>query len=204
MAESRPKRVALAATMTGLVACAAFALPMAQAKQKHVTKTKTLSSGDLALTPPDPQPGVDAGDFDPNLVRSFLGVGGIPDQATIKDVNVSVRITADDASDVEAYLATPRGVLDLTTDNGGFGNDFGTGAADCSGTPTVFDDQAAISVTLGAAPFVDSFDPEQALSALNGLKAKKAKSRWTLLVGDDDPVGAVTLNCWKLRIRYRT
>jgi len=204
MRTSKLTRVGAAATMAGLAACLALALPAAQAKSKHVTATKTFTSGDLALLAPDPNTALS--DSDPNLVRSFIGVGGIPDKAKIKDVNVSVRITADAARDVEAYLATPRGVIDLTSDNSAVNtdNDYGTGAPDCSGTPTVFDDQTLGPVTLGVAPFAGSFAPEQPLSSLNGLKGAKAKVRWTLGVMDDDPGGAVTLNCWKLSIRYRT
>ena len=197
-------RVWAAVTMAGLVACLAFALPAAQAKPKHVTKSKSFSSGNLSLTSPDPGSGT--ADTDPSAVRSFIGVGGIPDKAKIKDVNVSLRVTAAAARDVEAYLATPRGVIDLTSDNSAANtnDDYGTGAADCSGRPTVFDDQAPISVALGVAPFAGSFGPEQPLSSLNGLKGAKAKVRWTMIVLDDDTGGIVTLDCWKLDIKYRT
>ena len=47
----------------------------------------------------------------------------------------------------------------LTNRNGGSGDNF---------TNTVFDDEAATSITAGAAPFTGSFRPVDALSAFDG------------------------------------
>jgi subtilisin-like proprotein convertase family protein len=202
MGNSKFARVLGAALVAGLAACLALALPAGAAKKSaFVTKKKTFSSGSLSLTAPDPNS--PTSDTDSQPVRAFLGVGKIPDRARIKDVNVSVRITADSDRDVEAYLASPRGLIELTSDNGGTDNDFGGGVADCTGTPTVFDSQAPSSVLTGIAPYLGSFQPEEPLTNLNGLRGVKAKARWTLVVLDDDPAGAVTLNCWKLHLRYR-
>ena len=61
----------------------------------------------------------------------------------------------------------------------------------------MFDDQAATSITLGAAPFTGSFKPEGLLSTLNGIPAN---GTWTLEITDDANADIGTLNSWSLTI----
>src|SRR5262245_41479790 len=203
MRSSKLARVAGAATVAGLVACFALALPASGAnKSAFVTKTKVASSGNLVLPIVDTQaPGNETNE---NITRSTIQPRGIRNRARIKDVNVSVRLDHDADRDINLFLATPKGVVELSTDNGGIEEDYGTGADNCSGTPTVFDSQAPGLVENGVAPFNGSYRPEEGLVGLNGITGKVAKQRWTLLAFDDNNVGDGTLFCWKLRFRVRT
>jgi len=139
------------------------------------------------------------------LVRSPIKVKKLNPRGNIKDVNVAVRVNHPRARDVEIYLASPRGVINLTSDNGGNGANYGGGFASCEGTFTTFDQDAPslISTPGLAAPFAGSFKPEESLDQLNKLGGKKAtNASWSLLVEDDDATGpAGTLYCWQLKIK---
>ncbi len=118
-------------------------------------------------------------------------------------MNASVRIEHPFDADVEIYLASPRGVTLLSRDNGGVGNNYGSGAASCAGVPTTFDSNAATPITAGLPPFVGTFAPQESLGALAGLKGAVANVPWTLEVADDGVADAGTLHCWSLTIQYR-
>jgi hypothetical protein len=183
-----------------LVGCLAAA-PAAQAGKK-VTKTYTKgvggSLGGLQVVIPD------GGGTATQLVRSAIPVKGLNPRGKITDVNVGVRATHPQATDLEFYLATPRGVINLSSDNGGAGNNYGAGTASCVGQFTLFDSNnpTLISTPGLLAPFAGSFAPEESLGLLNGLGNKKAtNATWTLLAEDDsnaNPTG--TLDCFKLTI----
>ena len=80
-------------------------------------------------------------------------------------VTVSFHLTHTFDDDLVISLVAPDGTtVELTSNNGGSGNDYGTS---CGGT-TVFDDAAGASITAGAAPFVGTFRPEQPLSTFVG------------------------------------
>jgi subtilisin-like proprotein convertase family protein len=117
-------------------------------------------------------------------------------------VNVAVRITHPFDRDLDIYLVSPRAkFVQLSSDNGGSNNDYGSGAADCTGAFTVFDDLGTIPINAGrpsaAAPFAGTFKPEQPLASFNGAKAK---GTWQLLVSDDEPRDVGTMDCWELTI----
>jgi subtilisin-like proprotein convertase family protein len=192
----------------GLVAVAALALglvvaaPGAQARKKVVTKTYQVGVG-------APQGGVplnipDGGGAAVQLTRDALAVKGLNPRGKIKDVNVGVRITHPFASDLEIYLATPRGVINLSHDVGGSGNNYGNGFAGCSGGLTTFDSQTPTSIATPGlqAPFVGIFAPQESLALVNGLGDKKAtNANWSLLVMDDNNMhGTGTLDCYRLTI----
>ncbi len=116
----------------------------------------------------------------------------------IKDVNVLVRLDHAATGDVDLYLMAPNGkVIQLSTNNGGGGADFGTGNDDCTGLPTIFDDEAAIAIFDTWAPFAGTFRPEQRLARLDG---SSRKGTWRLIVGDNALGAQGTLFCWKLKI----
>ncbi|QQL45260.1 LamG-like jellyroll fold domain-containing protein [Sulfuriroseicoccus oceanibius] len=97
------------------------------------------------------------------------GAGG-----TLTDVNVRVDATHTYTGDLDVFLIHPDGTrVELTTDNGGTGENF---------TETWFDDEAAQAITEGSAPFTGSFQPEGSLVTLDG---KSANGTWTLEVTDD-------------------
>jgi hypothetical protein len=193
----------------GLIAVAALAAslvvaaPSAQARKKVVTKTYEVGvgapMGGFAIPIPD-----GAGQA-MQLARSTIHVKGLNPRGKIKHVNVGVRAQHPFAKDLEFYLASPRGVINLSHDVGGNGNNYGAGPASCSGIFTVFDSNTPTRIdTPGLqAPFAGFFAPMESLGLLNGLGDKKAtNAAWSLLVEDDDaahPAGF--LACWFLQIK---
>jgi subtilisin-like proprotein convertase family protein len=198
----RLRRIALAFMTVGLVGCMALAAPTAQARKKLVQKTFTKGvgspSGGTALFIPD-----GAGQA-AQLVRSPINVKGLNKRGKIKDVNVGVRAGHQFAKDLEFYLASPRGVISLSHDVGGQGNNYGGSFASCAGQFTLFDSDTPTRIdTPGlTAPFAGTFAPMESLNLLNGLGDKKAtNATWSLLVEDDDPSNpSGVLFCWKLTL----
>jgi hypothetical protein len=193
---------------TALVAVAALAIGLviaapAQARKKVITKTFEVGvgapSGGLPLNIPD------GGGAAQQLVRDPVAVKKLNPRGKIKDINVGVRITHPFASDLELYLATPRGVINLSHDVGGSGNNYGNGFAGCSGGLTIFDSQTPTSIASPGlqAPFVGFYAPQESLGLLNGLGAKKAtNATWSLLVMDDNNMhGTGTVDCFELTVR---
>ena len=90
-----------------------------------VTKTYEVGvgapNGGVAITIPD------GGGQATQLARSVIHVKGLNPRGKIKDVNVGVRIQHPFAKDIEIYLASPRGVINLSHDVGGDGNNYGAG-----------------------------------------------------------------------------
>jgi subtilisin-like proprotein convertase family protein len=204
MRERNLGRPAIAAIAAALVGCLALALPAtgaAKKKRKPALVTKTVSSGSVTLAIPDPEAG--NSDIIPASVRSPVALA-IPAKATIRDVDASVRLNHTFDADVEIYLASPRGVILLSRDNGVAGDNYGSGATSCGGVPTTFDSNAATAITAGIPPFVGTFAPQESLAVLNGLKGSAASMPWTLEVSDDDAQYSGTLYCWNLTVKYRT
>jgi hypothetical protein len=195
---SRVALISMAALACGLV----LAAPAAQARKKVITKTYEVGvgspSGGLPLNIPD------GGGAAAQLVRDPIAVRGLNPRGKIKNVDVGVRITHPFASDLEIYLATPWGVLNMSHDVGGQGNNYGNGFAGCSGGLTVFDSRTPTSIASPGlqAPFVGFFAPDDSLKFLDGLGGKKATNAvWSLLVMDDNNLhGAGTLDCFALSI----
>jgi hypothetical protein len=193
----------------GLFAVAALTLslvvaaPTAQARKKTLIKTFEVgvgaAGGGFAIPIPD-----GAGQAT-QLARSSIDVRGLNPRGKIKKVKVGVRATHPFAKDLEFYLATPRGVINLSHDVGGNGNNYGAGPASCAGIFTIFNSSTPTRIdTPGLeAPFAGFFAPIESLGILAGLGDKKAtNARWSLLVEDDDntrPAG--TLDCWFLQIK---
>jgi autotransporter-associated beta strand protein len=112
---------------------------------------------------------------------------GVP--ATVSDVNLSLGITHTYDADLTVYLVSPSGTrVKLFSGVGGSGDDF---------TGTIFDDSASQSITIGTAPFSQSYQPQEALSAFNG---QSALGYWTLEITDSTPADNGTLNAWSLTI----
>jgi hypothetical protein len=199
-----PKLRRLAGTViaAALIGCLAVA-PAAEAKKKVVTKTYLQGVGSPSGGTAVPIP--DGGGQLTQLVRSKIDVRGLNPRGKIRTVKVGVRASHIAAKDLEFYLATPRGVINLSSDNGGQGNNYGGGFESCAGQFTLFDSSGAATAinTPGLeAPFAGTFAPEETLGLLNGLGNKKAtNAAWSLLVEDDDAANpAGTLWCWKLVI----
>ena len=113
----------------------------------------------------------------------------VPDAMTILDVNVQLTISHTRDQDLDVYLISPDGTrVELFTDVGGNGDHF---------TGTILDDQASVSITAGAAPFVGTYRPEGSLAALNG---RNALGTWTLEITDDQWLYSGTLHGWSITI----
>ena len=111
----------------------------------------------------------------------------VPDVFTIADVNVTVDITHTWDSNLWAYLYAPSGSFtELFRVVGGSGDNF---------TNTTLDDDAAISIWGGAAPFTGRFRPTGSLSFLEG---EAAFGTWSLRVYDDTALDEGTINSWSL------
>ncbi|HEV8579257.1 MAG TPA: proprotein convertase P-domain-containing protein [Thermoanaerobaculia bacterium] len=125
----------------------------------------------------------------------------VTDTGVVSDVNVRIRLNHTFDGDLNISLIGPDGTtIDLSSGNGSSGDNYGSGANDCSGQPTVFDDSATASITAGTAPFAGTFKPEQALSAFNG---KPTAGTWKLRIADTANVDVGTLFCFQLEIVRR-
>jgi subtilisin-like proprotein convertase family protein len=169
---------------------AAFAAP-AGAKTK--TKTKTYSSGTINLPVVDDQGPGGPGPLATSPIK-------VKNKGEVKNVNVAVRISARRDRDVNLYLFRGETYIELSTDNGAVGNDYGAGTPDCNGVPTLFDGGAPTFIQFGDPPFAGFFKPEESLGLLNGLSTKAS---WKLVAFDDEVGQRYTINCWKLQLRRK-
>jgi subtilisin-like proprotein convertase family protein len=131
-----------------------------------------------------------------------LAVTDIPIVVTgtgsVADVNVRFRANHTFDGDLVISLVAPDGTaVPLAINRGSSGDNFGTGANDCSGTPVTFDDSAASAISAGVAPFASSFRPDSPLSAFNG---KDMNGTWKLRFSDTGLADVGTLFCAQLAI----
>jgi subtilisin-like proprotein convertase family protein len=195
------------ATIAAMAAGLIVALPLALGAKAKI-KTTSVSTGTITTAIPDADLNPEPNTAD-HLVRAPVTLG-IPAKGKITDVNVGLRISETAAigsmRDLELSLATPAGVINLSSDNGGTSDDFGSGAKGCDGELLVFDSQATDPITsqnpLTDAPVSGTFAPEEPLQAVNGLAGSRANGPWTLLAHDDDPGAAQSLHCFKLDVTY--
>ncbi|MBI4852869.1 MAG: proprotein convertase P-domain-containing protein [Acidobacteria bacterium] len=130
--------------------------------------------------------------LDVATVTSTTNVSGLT--GSVGKVTVSFFLTHTFDADLDIFLIGPDGTtVELTTDNGGASDNYGTSCAN----RTVFDDAAATPITSGVAPFVGTFRPEGMLSAFNG---KPGNGTWTLRITDDLGGDVGVLMCWGLQI----
>jgi subtilisin-like proprotein convertase family protein len=147
--------------------------------------TTVYSSGNIAAPIPD-NTGAPA--------NIHLNVTDAP--RAIIDADVRVRLNHTFDSDLAITLVHPQGTrIELSTNNDGSGDNYGSGATDCSATKTVFDDSAATSITTGTPPYAGSFRPEQALA---GLQGRSTKGDWVLEVKDSVGLDTGTVYCVEL------
>lgn len=116
---------------------------------------------------------------------SVTGIGTLGTTLVLDQVDIDITHTWD--SDIDVTLISPDGTeVDLTSDNGGSGDDY---------TSTVFRDDATEAITAGSAPFTGTYLPEQALTTFNGIDAN---GDWILRVCDDASGDTGTLNSWSI------
>lgn len=125
----------------------------------------------------------------------------VSETGAVGDVDVSVRINHTFDGDLQLRLISPDGtIVNLSTNRGSSGDNFGTGANDCSGTATTFDDAATTAISAGVSPFSGSFRPENPLS---GFIGKQMNGIWKLRVTDTANQDVGTVGCVKLQINQR-
>lgn len=125
---------------------------------------------------------------DLRTTRSNLAVNV---DANIADLNVKVTLRHTYDGDLRITLIPPWGGtgIRLANQRGGSGNDY---------TGTVFDDEAATSISQGAAPFSGSFRPEAALTAFDN---RNVRGTWILRVDDLAVLDTGTLVSWSLVVQ---
>lgn len=150
--------------------------------------TATYSSG--AINVPVPATGT-VGDMAEQIIA-------VSDTGAVQDVNVRVRLNHSYDGDLTISLVAPDGtVVALSAARGGGGDNFGSGATDCTGTSTVFDDASATPIASGTAPFAATFRPDGMLSSLNG---KSVTGSWRLRIGDSASGDSGFLYCWSIEV----
>lgn len=124
-------------------------------------------------------------DNNPTGISSPITVSNAFLASQVVSVTININHTYD--ADLDIFLKAPNGSqIQLSTDNGGSGNNF---------TNTVFI-TGATAITSGSAPFTGNFAPEQAFSTLTG----SANGTWNLVVVDDAGDDTGTLLDWSLNI----
>ena len=107
----------------------------------------------------------------------------------ILDVDVLVNITHTYTGDLELLLISPTGTtVSLSDRHGGSGDNF---------TDTVFDDEAGAPISGGSAPFTGSYQPDGALSTLDG---QLPTGVWTFKVVDRAGIDTGNIEGWQLRL----
>ena len=123
----------------------------------------------------------------PGTVQSTITV---LDSFNIDDLDVRFDALHTFDSDLDVFLTGPDGTqIVLFRGVGGDGQDFNN---------TILDDEAAISIDAGNAPFAGSFRPIGSLSAYDGLTAQ---GDWTLTITDNFLGDSGTLKEWELIFR---
>jgi autotransporter-associated beta strand protein len=121
-----------------------------------------------------------------NIVAGFTG--------PLTKIGVSLFLTHTFDADLNISLVSPDGVVvDLSSGNGGSGDDYGTSAAD--GNRTTFDDAAGTLITAGSAPFVGTFKPEGNMASTIG---GNINGSWRLRVQDANGGSSGALRNWSL------
>ena len=124
--------------------------------------------------------------YDLQWTRSSLEVS---ESVIISDLDVMFTVEHTYTTDLDIYLIGPGGTrILLLADVGGSGRDF---------FQTILDDQAAVPITGGTAPFRGRFRPLEPLASFVG---QNAQGVWTLEIYDDSLMDQGRLVQWELWI----
>jgi subtilisin-like proprotein convertase family protein len=146
--------------------------------------TKVYTTGTINLAIPD------------NNTTGVTSTIIVPDSIIVYDVNIridSLIHTWD--SDLDITLLNRGGTtvdLDVTSDNGSSGDNF---------IGTLFDDDAAVSVTTGTAPFTGTYKIEQIPPGLTQFNGTEGIGNWRLKLVDDAGSDNGTLYRWSVIIK---
>ncbi|HMQ49740.1 MAG TPA: proprotein convertase P-domain-containing protein [Saprospiraceae bacterium] len=167
--------------------------------------TGTLNSWSITFGPAAPPPACTPNTYPGTVIQAVLGPdpGGADGIATAnvtgtgiigvdaEIVNVTLDITHTWDADMDITLIAPDGVttLELTSDNGGSGDNF---------TGTIFADGGG-NITSGVAPFTGTFQPEGGTFAA-AFAGVDVNGTWTLRVVDDAAGDGGTLNSFSISV----
>jgi subtilisin-like proprotein convertase family protein len=119
---------------------------------------------------------------------------------TLGNVRASVQIQHTVDADLDLYLISPDDtIVELSTDNGGTSDNYGTSCSPQT-SRTTFNDNAVNSITAPAtvAPFAGSFKPEGKLADFRGKTGSAVNGTWFLRVTDDSGIDTGEVNCLSL------
>ena len=117
----------------------------------------------------------------------------VPDSGTVLDVNVRlINIQHPWDSDLDIYLLKSGRISELSTDNGGSGDNY---------IYCILNDSATTSIILATAPMTGTWKPETPLDVFNFINPY---GDWILRIYDDDPDDEGTLVDWCVEITYNT
>jgi subtilisin-like proprotein convertase family protein len=109
-----------------------------------------------------------------------------------------IRLNHSFDSDLRITLISPTGKpVILSNRRGTTGDNFGSGANDCTGTKASFDDLAATAISAGSPPFAATFKPDESLAA---MVSEPNESVWTLRVQGLANLDTGTLGCFQLTL----
>ena len=180
--------------LDGLSECTVYLFSVSSTDQAQNTVTDdNLGEFHEFATGVNNEPEFDSTDTPIAIVdnTTFTSVITVAEDETVLDVDVRLNVTHTYTGDLDIFLIGPDDTrVELTSDNGGSGNDF---------VDTVFDDEAATAITGGTAPFTGRYQPEGSLATLDNLNATGA---WTLEVTDDAGADQGELVEWSLILTF--
>jgi len=133
---------------------------------------------------------------DLGVANSIVVVSNVT--AGLSKVTAALYITHTYDSDLLIQLISPDGTTNTLSDsNGSFGHDYGSGCGQDS-QRTIFDDDALLPISSGAAPFVGVFKPQTPLSVFIGKAGTNINGIWRLRVVDQARQDVGTIQCWSL------
>ena len=155
----------------------------------HIIEATAPASGQINETSGDIN--INIPDNNTTGISSDLTVSGIPTGVTVDELFVTINIQHTFNGDLDIYLVGANGTeIELSTDNGGLGEDY---------VNTVFSLNGTNPITDATAPMTGTFSAEGDMSTLvTGL----LNGTWTLKVIDDAGVSTGTLINWSIEIQY--
>jgi subtilisin family serine protease/subtilisin-like proprotein convertase family protein len=129
----------------------------------------------------------------PKTIRGFTAVAStitVDQDVPIADLDVQLNISFPRDGNLSLMLVSPSGVaINLAYRHGGSKSGF---------IDTIFDDQAAVPISAGKAPFAGSYAPDDALATFTG---QSALGDWKLLIQNVSTVNnRGTLNYWSINV----
>ena len=147
---------------------------------------QTFSSTTVVSIPPGKPTGIAS----PVIVAGLEAIGHL---------TVSANITATEDVGITLKLVAPNGQsVVLSENNGGSFANYGIACSPLG--ETIFDDDATVPITQGAAPFLGSFQPQEPLALYNLFNGANLNGTWTLNVINSIPGNTAQLNCWNLTV----